>query len=68
MTMFTKFDHNPTTAHLVSDSSSGARAGERIEDQVTRIRRDSQNTIDEALRFWCVEWIVFTKESLDFFF
>ena len=39
-----QLDHDPASPHLVGDGAGGAGTGEGVENEVTRISRDSQES------------------------
>src|SRR5690606_14063844 len=65
-TVVAKFDHDPATAHLVSDGPRRAGASEAVENEVTGIGSDSDDPTYQPLGFWRRKRAVFPEECAAF--
>ena len=64
--VFTQFNADPTTPHLMGDRSCSSRAQEGVENEVAGVRGYGEDAFDEALGFRSGENIV-VEEFSNFF-
>ena len=66
MTVFAELDHDPAAAYFVSDGASRAGASERVEDEITGICRDLQDSINQSLWLRGVKCVRLSKKGMNF--